>query len=409
MLGHFGEFVDLARGDFGQTLGVERADHAAAVEGTAKHFEFAAGKNVADIDDLLRPTRVRLVAAESVHCLAIGHARERRLDLHSPGLAEHSDEHLLDQGEDVLRGDETHLDVRLGEFRLAVGPKVLVAETARDLEIFLHSRGHEQLLVLLRGLRQRVERPRVQPARHEEVARALRSAFAQDRRLDLPEPVGVEHIANSLNYAVTQTQIFRHARTAQVEVAVSQTQVFVGDLFVQRKRQHVGLVEDLQLVGHDLDRTGGQLVVFRSLEAFGHFAGDLDHVLIAQSVSGLGHRGLLFRTEDNLRDALAVAQIDKNDPTVVATRADPTREGDAAANIFVPEGRAMMCPENHGAGVCKLPAQSASDSCGKSFSVRALRSFTFMDGHSAPTTRANGAPEASASLNWRPTLSAPNG
>ena len=126
-------------------------------------------------------------------------------------------------------------------------------------------------------------------------------------------------------------------------------------------------------------------------------------------MGGLGHRGMLLGTEHHLGHALAVAQIDKNNPSVVATRTNPTREGHAAADIFVPQGRAVMCPKNHGAGVCKLPAQSASDSCGKSFSVRPLRSFTFMDGHSAPMTKAKFAPEASASLNCRPTLSAPSG
>ena len=271
---------------------------------------------------------------------------------------------------------------------MAVGPQILVAEAAGDLEIFFHPRGHEQLLVLLRGLRQRVERSRIQPTRHEEVARALRCALAQDRRFDFPESVRIEHITNRFDYAVAQAEILRHARAAQVEVTVGQAEVFVDNLPVEREREDIGLVENFQLIGHHLDRTSGQLGVFRPLEALGHFAGDLDDILVTQSVGRFGHRGLLFRSEDNLRDTLAVAQIDEDNPAVVAARADPAGQGHAVADVFVAQSRAVVGPENHGAGVCKLPAQSASDSCGKSLSVRALRSFSFMAGHSAPTTRA---------------------
>ena len=53
--------------------------------------------------------------------------------------------------------DEGGLDVDLGELRLAVGAQVLVAEAAGDLEVFLEAGDHQELLVLLRRLRQGVE------------------------------------------------------------------------------------------------------------------------------------------------------------------------------------------------------------------------------------------------------------
>ena len=69
---------------------------------------------------------------------------------------------LLDELEDVLLLDERHLEVDLRELRLAVGAQVLVAEAARDLEVALEAGHHQQLLELLRRLRQRVELAAVQ-------------------------------------------------------------------------------------------------------------------------------------------------------------------------------------------------------------------------------------------------------
>src|SRR5262249_58287992 len=98
---------------------------------------------------------------------------------------------------------ERELDVHLREFRLSVGAQVLVAKAASDLEVAVESRDHEYLLEELRRLRQRVEVPGVHPARHEIVARALRRAARQRRRLDLDEALAVEIVAHRLDHAMT--------------------------------------------------------------------------------------------------------------------------------------------------------------------------------------------------------------
>ena len=60
---------------------------------------------------------------------------------------------------------ERHLDVDLRELGLAVGAQVLVAEAARDLEVAVEARDHQDLLEELRRLRQRVELAVVDAAR----------------------------------------------------------------------------------------------------------------------------------------------------------------------------------------------------------------------------------------------------
>ena len=71
--------------------------------------------------------------------------------------------------------DEAHLEVELGELRLAVAAQVLVAEAARDLEVAVDAGDHQQLLELLRALRQGVDVARLEARRDDEVAGALRA------------------------------------------------------------------------------------------------------------------------------------------------------------------------------------------------------------------------------------------
>ena len=103
-------------------------------------------------------------------------------------LLEQAAQHRLDRLEDVLLLDEAHLDVELVELAgRAVGAGVLVAEAGRDLEVAVEAGDHDQLLELLRRLRQGVELAGMEPRGHQEVARAFRAGRGQDRRLELEE------------------------------------------------------------------------------------------------------------------------------------------------------------------------------------------------------------------------------
>ena len=65
------------------------------------------------------------------------------------GLPDRADQRLV-QLQDLLLIHEAHLDVQLGEFRLAVGAQVFIAETAGHLVIALDATHHQQLLEQLR-------------------------------------------------------------------------------------------------------------------------------------------------------------------------------------------------------------------------------------------------------------------
>ena len=110
-------------------------------------------------------------------------------------LLEHAGQHRLDRVEHVVLSDEAHLEIELVEFaRRAVGAGVLVAEAGRDLEIAVEARDHDQLLEHLRRLRKRVELARMDAARDQIVASALRRTGGQDRGLELGEAL-VDHPA----------------------------------------------------------------------------------------------------------------------------------------------------------------------------------------------------------------------
>src|SRR5207244_8826017 len=106
--------------------------------------------------------------------------------------------------EHVLALYEAHFEVELGEFGLAVGAEVFVAEAACYLEVAPDAGDHEELLELLGRLGQGVELAGVHAAGHQVVSRSLRGALDEDGGLDLEEVAGVQVIADELDEAVAQ-------------------------------------------------------------------------------------------------------------------------------------------------------------------------------------------------------------
>ena len=100
------------------------------------------------------------------------------------GLSPQVHQHAFDNGEHICLVDERGFQVDLGELRLAIGAEVLVAKTTRELEVPVEPGHHQQLLVDLRRLGQRVELTGVHATRHEVVASPLRGRLGEDRRFD---------------------------------------------------------------------------------------------------------------------------------------------------------------------------------------------------------------------------------
>jgi hypothetical protein len=127
-----------------------------------------------DIGDLQPEPQVRFVCPETIDGLREPQAGKRGRRLLGRALRHDAAHQQLHFGEDILLGGEGHLQVDLVELaRAAIRPGGLVAKAGGDLEVALHSAHHQQLLELLRGLRQGVELAGVQPARDQKVPGAL--------------------------------------------------------------------------------------------------------------------------------------------------------------------------------------------------------------------------------------------
>jgi len=107
--------------------------------------------------------QIRLVRAEAVQGFVIGNAHELRRQLDAQRFLEDMPHEPFDEREHILAGHKAHFDIDLGEFRLPVAARVLVAITARKLEVFVKSRYHKDLLVKLWRLGKRVEFSGVEP------------------------------------------------------------------------------------------------------------------------------------------------------------------------------------------------------------------------------------------------------
>ena len=335
-LDELAELVDLlARELVRVAVYVDETDRTAVLDGVLEHLERAVLCNVGNILDLKAEADVRLVRAVLVHGVLPGHARQRELNVNIEHFLEHALEEALVDCDHVILLNERHLKVDLGELRLTVGTQVLVAEAAGDLDVAVHAGQHEQLLVLLRRLRQGVELARMYTGRHEVVARALRGGLGEHRGLDLEEAVLIEVVAGYLRYAVAQHEVALHGRAAQVKVAVLQTDLvadFLGVVDLERSSLRLG--QDADVLRDDLDLAGRHLLVDSSRIARDQLALDRYNELGAAGEGNVEQIGVDRLVEGALYDACAVAQQQEQYAAVVAHAVDPAVNGNGLACVL---------------------------------------------------------------------------
>ena len=300
-------------------------------------------KIVRHVGDADRIAQVRLVDAEFQHRLLVGDHRKRlRHRLAAAEFLEHAAQHRLDRREHVLLRDEAHLDIELVEFAgAAVGARVLVAEARRDLEIAVEARHHDELLELLRRLRQRVELAGMDARGHQVVARAFRARRGQDRRLELEEALALHARAQGIDDAPAQHDVGVQLLAPEIEEAVFEPRVLgIGLIAEHRQRQVAGRAEHLDLAHVDLDVAGRHVRVFRARRALAHVAVDAHDEFRAQLLGMLERRRIGI--DDALRHAVMVAQIDEQHAAVVADAMAPAGKTDRLALLGEAEGAAIV-------------------------------------------------------------------
>ena len=227
--------------------------------------------------------------------------------------------------------DERHLEVELGELGLAVGAQVLVAEAAGDLVVALVAGHHQQLLEELRRLRQRVEVARAHAAGDEEVARALGRGAREDRRLDLEEVVRRRGSRGSRARPCGAAASRRACRlAAQVEHAVAQAQHLVDRAVLvdrERRRGRLGEQRRRRATSSSISPVGRFGLTLPASRAHDRAGAPRRRARRAAARRARAPRRADSGWKTSWTMPGAVAQVDEDQPAVVAAAVHPA--GDA--------------------------------------------------------------------------------
>ena len=323
LLALLGQVVQPVSGQIGAARHPD-ALHTGGLEGP----ETGVGEHPGQFDQLHSEPDVGLIGSETLHGLVPRHPGYLPRALAGNRFGGRRDG-IRDEGQHVVLGDETGFGVELHELELAVGPEVLVAQTAGDLVVAVHTADHAELLEDLRALGQGVEGTRFLTGRDHEVACTLGRAGDQHRGLDLDEPLLLHGLADGAVHPSPDLQVALHPGPAQVHVPVAEPQHLVHvNTVVQGEGWRLGGRQDGHVGGVDLHGTGGQAVVSGVGWALAHRSGDLQDILATQVVRSV---------DDQLHHSAAVPQVDESQMfAVFPASVDPAAEGDLAAHVANP-------------------------------------------------------------------------
>ena len=328
----------LERRDLGARVDARHAEEPHRV-GAREDAELGAARGLGGVLDLEREAHVGLVRAEAPVGLGEGHVRERPRDLDAEALAPDGGERLLHQQEQLVAVGERHLHVELRDLLDAVGAEILVAEADRDLVVAVEAGDHRQLLQELRALRQREERSLVEAARHDEVAGALGGRLVEDRRLDVEEARRLHLAADDPDHLRAEPDVALQLVAPEVEPAVAQAQRLVDVLLVELERQRRRARDDAERRHLDLDGAGRQVRVDGVGCTGDDLALGLEDELVADLLRELRRFGRMLGVDHELRDPGAVAEIDEDEPAVVASARRPAGRASCACRRAPREAR----------------------------------------------------------------------
>ncbi len=269
--------------------------------------------------------------------------RRRRHLIVVAKLFEHAAQDWFDSIEYVVLRDVGHFQVKLIEFpRGTIGPSVFVAEARRDLKVLVEARNHQQLLKLLRCLRQRVEFARMLTRWHQVIARALRRRRSQYWRLNFQESLIGHAPSNGGNDLGAQNNVVVGLFPAQVQEPILQSDLF-AELLISGylHGQHFGWVLNNNFADTDLHLTGIDVGVDRILGARDHGSGHGQNAFRTGSLNN-GEQ-LAGNVDHTLRQAEMVPQIDENEVSVITLAVYPTRQTYRLVNMFFTQFYAGVC------------------------------------------------------------------
>src|SRR5450759_2105468 len=142
-------------------------------------------------------------------------------------------------------------------------------------------------------------------------------------------------VSDGLYQLGPQQQAIEHRLTANVEVAVSEPDAFVhwSIRLVNVEGGRLSLAENLDGAGLDFDLASRKFGVLCARQPVGNFAGDLEHELVANRPRDGRRLGRFRLVDHDLSQAVAVAQVDEDEPAVVAPAMDPASDPDLTPGV----------------------------------------------------------------------------
>src|SRR3989449_1421784 len=395
--GGLGKGIDLLAADCHRNA--KTAHHPAGIQRLPENLELGAREDRRQLLDLEPVSKIGLVHPVPKDRVRVGDTADGCGQGHAKHLLPDVREAAFYDVEHVVLSDEGQLEIELGELRLAVGALVLVPVAAHDLEVAVHAGHHQELLVELRRLRERVDVAGLQAAGNQVITRPFWGTADQNRRLDLNKAFVVEKIPNSLGHPVPELEIPGHPLPPKIQVTVAKAQLLIDHaILVDSEGRRLCAVEDIDPLRIDLDRTGGELLVFRSRWALDDRATDVDHGLQPQLAARRMRLGM-HRIELHLDDPTSVAQVDEDQAAQVTPAVHPTIDVDGLPSLLDPE-RATLdsgCPAHPALKACVTvgtTSRSATLTC--VFKRMSRTTASPFSRSSRPTSRATRAPRLAA-------------
>ena len=193
------------------------------------------------------------------------------------------------------------------------------------------------------GLREGVELAGIHAAGNHEVAGAFRRRFDQERRFNLEETLAVKIVADLVRHPVAEHQRALERTAAQVEIAIAGADILAAiRLVLDGEGRGHRRVEYAEVRKPDLDVARRQFGVLAL--AFLDHARGLDDELTAQG----GHRLADLRVgrivHAQLRDAVAVADVNETHTAHPAAFLYPSRQGHGLTHVAETKFTTSMCP-----------------------------------------------------------------
>ncbi len=139
---------------------------------------------------------------------------------------------------------------------------------------------------------------------------------------------------------MAQAQALSHDLPSQIEVPVFEAQL-LADGLIELERQGLGAVQQHQFPRQDLHSSRRKVCVGGAGRTLADAPFYADHKFAAQTLCFLEDLSRV-RVEHDLQQPLAVAQIDKNDATVIPAAVYPTRDRDFLASELLVDVSAVM-------------------------------------------------------------------